>query len=179
MILTPGPGERQRSVVTEPARQPMNTTRSAALTTARVSGRSPLEPTTPRHRGWVSGRLPWQLTVVATVTNSPSASNSRNRSAPASTTPPPQMITGRSASRIAASTFFTSSGSGDALSAGNVPNCASAQISSFGTTVFCTSKGRQRCAAPGRPVVISRNARRTERGRVAALLKVPFHLVSD
>ncbi len=57
-IRASGPGERQRSVVTEPARQPMKITRSAASTTARVSGMPPLEPTTPRHKGWVSAMLP-------------------------------------------------------------------------------------------------------------------------
>ncbi len=41
-------GERQRSVVTEPARQPTNITTSAPSITSRVDGAPPLEPTTPR-----------------------------------------------------------------------------------------------------------------------------------
>ena len=45
-IRAPGAGKRHRSVVTDPARQPMKRMRSAASTMARVAGTPPFEPTT-------------------------------------------------------------------------------------------------------------------------------------
>ena len=95
----------QCSVVVEPARAPMNITRSACATTARVAGTPPLVPMTPAFSGWVSARLPWPLTVVHTGAFSSVASASSASLAPAMTTPPPQTSTGRASSHQAVGGF--------------------------------------------------------------------------
>ncbi|CAB3924769.1 hypothetical protein LMG3410_05772 [Achromobacter aegrifaciens] len=105
-------GKRQCSVEVEPARQPTNSTTSAAATTSRVAITPPLEPTTPAFRGWVSARLPCPLTVTQTAALSDSASSCKAPLAPAMTTPPPQMITGARALTSRCAARATSRGSG-------------------------------------------------------------------
>ncbi len=117
----PGAGTRQRSVVTEPARQPTKSTRSAASTTARVAGVPPFEPTTPTHSGCVSGSEPWPLIVVHTGMPSAPAKRSSAASAPDRVTPPPQTTTGDRADNTASRTAATSAASGAARCAGNAP----------------------------------------------------------
>ena len=92
--VVPGAGLRQRSVVTDPARQPMKNTQSASSTSARVAAEPPLEPTTPAQSGCVSASAPWPETVVQTGMSSASATAASAPSPPARTTPPPQTITG-------------------------------------------------------------------------------------
>ena len=117
-IRVPGAGKRQRSVVTEPARQPMNSTRSASSTSARVSTTPPFDPTTPRQFGCSSESAPWPLTVVATAMFRRSAKACRSASPPAKTTPPPQTSSGLAALRSASTMPSTAASLGAAGQAG-------------------------------------------------------------
>ncbi len=107
-----GAGWRQRSVVTEPARQPTKTITSAASTMARVSGVPPFEPTTPTDCAQRSSIEPLPLMVVATGALNFSASSQSSASAREITTPPPQMKSGCLAERKTLAASSTISGSG-------------------------------------------------------------------
>ncbi len=120
-MRVPCAGWRQRSVVTEPARQPTKITRSAASTTARVGSVPPFEPTTPTESGCESGIEPWPLIVVQTGASSRSACAASSASAPDRITPPPTTITGRSAEASAAAAASTAFGSGATRAAGAAP----------------------------------------------------------
>ena len=117
----PGRGNRQRSVVTEPARQPMNITRSAPSTIARVGAVPPLLPTTPTASGWLSATLPWPLMVEATGAPSHSASACNSASAPAMTISPPQTRSGLLARSSSSAASVTAAGSGLNRRAGIAP----------------------------------------------------------
>src|SRR3954465_12790454 len=130
ILAAPGAGCRQRSVVTEPARQPTKTTRSAASTMARASGGPPFEPTTPAQNGpptpaegaQRSSIEPLPLIVVATGAESFSASSASSASAPDRTTPPPQMKTGLFELLISFAASSTKNASGATLRDGNAPS---------------------------------------------------------
>ena len=177
IVTLPGEGYRHRSVVTEPARQPIISIKSAFSIKRRVSGTPPLLPTTPTAKGWSSGIDPFPLTVVATGISSCSAKRIKAPSAPAMTTPPPQRITGFLAARITCAIFSTAIGSGPAGQAGYRPRPSSCQMSVGSTEPFCTSNGRARWADPGRPVVISRKAVRSILGTSSERSMTPFHFV--
>src|SRR5687767_12542800 len=125
----PGAGWRQRSVVTEPARQPTKTTTSAASTIARVSGVPPFDPTTPAECAQRSSIEPLPLIVVATGAHSFSASVVNSASAPASTTPPPQMSNGDLEDLRSLAASSTKKGSGATLLDGKLPSVGSAHTS--------------------------------------------------
>ena len=94
-------GTFQSSVVTEPARHPIKITKSAWLTISLVAKTPPFEPTTPTQLEWVSGILPCPETVVATAISRNSTNVLSSFVAPASTTPPPQIIIGNLEDKIA------------------------------------------------------------------------------
>ena len=112
MRASSGAGWRQRSVVTEPARQPMKMMTSAPSTMARVSGVPPFDPTTPTEWAQRSSIEPLPLMVVATGAPSFSASSHNSASAREMTTPPPQMNSGLCAERKSLAASATISGSG-------------------------------------------------------------------
>ena len=111
-MVTLREGICQCSVVVEPARAPMNITRSACATTARVASTPPLVPTTPALSGWLPARLPWPLTLEHTGALSRVASASSAALAPAISTPPPQISTGERAATRRSAASATAAGSG-------------------------------------------------------------------
>ena len=78
----------------------------------------------------------------------------------------------------AGETVLVSAASGAVGSAGKVRWRGSVHTASSSTGALCTSKGRHRWAAPGRPVVIARNAARNSCGICSARSMTAFHLVS-
>ena len=138
-MVTSRDGCAPRSVVVDPARQPMKITRSACSTTARVATTPPLRPTTPTPSGCVSAMLPLPLTVVQTGAFSNVATSASTAVAPEAMTPPPQMNTGRLACRIAVAAASTAEGSAPERHAGYRSCPACTQISAAFTGCFSTS----------------------------------------
>ena len=85
-------------------------------------------------------------------------------------------MSGRSAASSASAAALTAPGSGAVRRAGKTPSAGSAWISASSTGCFWTSNGRPIWAAPGRPVVMWRNAARTAGGIWPAWLEHPVPL---